>query len=296
MSARAEDRSSVLRVVTLNMGSLFEPDWVNRRHEIVAWLRELDADVVCLQEVWETDTEENTAKWIVDQFDDGHWHWAFGGPEVTVFTRPDPIRFGSAILSRWPLEWTALDVLPIDQRPEAPDFYRLPMELFSARTAGVDFYSTHLSAAPAQAYHRIQQVLFIDETIRSRRRQADDVGPILCGDFNAEPGSDEIRYLMSLATIEGRSTYFQEAWHVTAQEGLGLTADPRINKTAAYLNVPPKRIDYVFASDAFFRPNGAGLITHVERCFHEPRTGVFASDHFGLMAEIGWPGRPARSA
>ncbi len=285
-STRNSTRGEVLRIVTLNIGSYFEPDWEHRRVEIVTWLRELDADIVCLQEVWETDLENNSAEWIVDQFPEAHWHWAFGGPELVVHNRPSPIRFGSAILSRRPIEASQLDVLPIDTRDGIPDVFKMPLELFFVRTGGVDVYSTHLAPAPAQAYHRIEQVLFIDDVIRARQRESDLVGPILCGDFNAEPDSDEIRFLGSLATINGRSTYYQEAWRATAQPGLGITADPRVNKTAAYLNVPPKRIDYIFAADAFFHPDHAGLITHVERCFHQPKTGVYASDHFGLMAEV----------
>jgi endonuclease/exonuclease/phosphatase family metal-dependent hydrolase len=286
MSERAAERGSVLRVVTLNMGSLFEPNWEQRRAELVVWLRDLDADVVCLQEVWERDGAPNSAAWIVEQFPSAHWHWAFGGPEFEPFGIREPVRFGSAILSRQRLEWTRLDLLPIDDRPGTTAAMRMPLELFSARTGGVDVYSTHLAPAPAQAYQRIRQVQFIDGVISSRLTPTDIVGPVLCGDFNAEPDSDEIRFLKAAATIDGRSTYYQEAWQVTAQTGLGLTADPRVNPTAAYLNVPPKRIDYVFAGDPFFRPNGAGLITHVEVCFDEPRTGVYASDHFGLMAEI----------
>src|SRR5690349_4716082 len=42
----------VLRVAQLNAGSLLEPGWEQRRHEIVAWLDRLDPDVVCLQEIW----------------------------------------------------------------------------------------------------------------------------------------------------------------------------------------------------------------------------------------------------
>ena len=40
-----------LRVVQLNAGSLLEPGWDDRRHEIVAWLERLEPDVVCLQEI-----------------------------------------------------------------------------------------------------------------------------------------------------------------------------------------------------------------------------------------------------
>jgi endonuclease/exonuclease/phosphatase family metal-dependent hydrolase len=271
------------------MGSLFEPDWPTRRIELVTWLGDLDADIVCLQEVWETETEANTTRWIVDQFPTNHWNWAFGGPEVFVNGRVDPVRFGSAILSRHPIEQSQLDLLPVDTKSGTPAVFQMPMELFSVRTGGIDVYSTHLAPPPQQAYHRIRQVMFIDEVIRTRQRITDLVGPILCGDFNAEADSDEIRFLGGLATINDTSTYYQEAWRATAQPGLGITADPRVNKTAAYLNVPPKRIDYIFAADAFFRDGGAGLITHVERCFDEPLTGVYASDHFGLMAELVWP-------
>jgi endonuclease/exonuclease/phosphatase family metal-dependent hydrolase len=144
-SSRNLDRSKVLRVVTLNMGSLFEPDWPTRRMELVAWLQDLDADIVCLQEVWETDAEPNTASWIVDQFPANHWHWAFGGPEVFVQGKTDPIRFGSAILSRRTIEESHLDLLPIDKKSGTPEVFRMPMELFSVRTGGVDVYSTHLA-------------------------------------------------------------------------------------------------------------------------------------------------------
>jgi hypothetical protein len=33
------DVSEHLRVVQINVGSLLEPGWAERRHEIVAWLR-----------------------------------------------------------------------------------------------------------------------------------------------------------------------------------------------------------------------------------------------------------------
>jgi len=38
----------MLRIMSLNVGSLFEPDWETRRHEVVAQILQADADVVCL--------------------------------------------------------------------------------------------------------------------------------------------------------------------------------------------------------------------------------------------------------
>jgi endonuclease/exonuclease/phosphatase family metal-dependent hydrolase len=67
--------------------------------------------------------------------------------------------------------------------------------------------------------------------------------PIICGDFNAEPTSDEIRFLTANAVIEGRSTYFQDAWALMGG-GRGVTWDPA-NEFNAESNEPPQRIDYV---------------------------------------------------
>ena len=56
----------VLRVVQLNADSLVGPGWVQRRQEIVTWLDSLDADVVCLQEIWQDHRHPNTGGWIAE--------------------------------------------------------------------------------------------------------------------------------------------------------------------------------------------------------------------------------------
>jgi endonuclease/exonuclease/phosphatase family metal-dependent hydrolase len=115
--------------------------------------------------------------------------------------------------------------------------------------------------------------------------------PILCGDFNAEPTSDEIRFLTAKAVIDGRSTYFQDSWAVIHDRG-GVTWDPA-NDLAAEANEPPQRIDYVFVGEAHRGTNGAGRVIGASLAFDEPRTGTFASDHYGLSVDVAWPTRPS---
>lgn len=285
----------MLRVVQLNVGSLLEPHWDRRRHEILAWFERLDPDVVCLQEVWEDASSPNTAGWLVEESGAG-WHWCFGGfPFPEAVWADQSIRFGSAILSRWPIDHHELVPLPVDDTPRAgaDPFYRLQFELLHARTAGVDVFSTHLAPPPAQAYHRVRQVLFLDDAIRDRRDPASSLPPILCGDFNAEPESDEMRFLMSTAVLDGRSTYFQDAWKVAGPEGdPGWTQRPD-NPIYRPLGLPRKRIDYVLVADPFGRKGGAGRVERCQLAFHEPITGILASDHFGLVADICFPARPS---
>jgi len=291
----------VLRIVQLNAGSLLEPGWNERRHEIVAWLVHLRPDVICLQEVWEDEHTPNTAGWIAGELADDDWHWGFGGRPFVPSLWPDPgLRFGSAILSRWPIDATAYHALPVLDDDD-PFVHGIPWELLHARTAGLDVFSCHLAAPPQHGLHRRQQVLAIDEVIRAARADLDTMGPpghvrdamppILCGDFNAEPDSDEIRFLCSLTVLEGRTTYYQDAWRV-AGAGPGYTEEWRINPIAASLNVPRKRVDYVFVGDPFLRRGAAGRVVSAELAFHEPRTGIVASDHAGLVVDVIWPDRP----
>lgn len=294
-----------LRVVQLNIGSFIEDDWQNRRQEIVAWLDHLQPDVVCLQEVWQSDTSENTAGWVADRLashtvGDGQWHWAFGGFDLTPFLPDTSLRFGSAVLSRWPIEHSEVWRLPVTD--EASKLVAtIPWELFHARTAGLDFFSTHLAAAPTDGLHRIVQVQAIDEHIKRIRGDQDEVRfgsnregmpVILCGDFNAEPDSDEIRFLTSLTALGGRTTFYQDAWRIAGADDPGYTQDWRENPTAAELNVHRKRIDYVFVGDAFKREGSAGRVLDVEIVFNSKLTGVMASDHWGLRVDVLWPGRP----
>jgi hypothetical protein len=91
-----------LRVVQLNVDSLVRSAWSKRRHEIVTWLDELNADIVCLKEVWQDGRHPNTAGWIAEHAA-GNWHWEFGGfplPEPGAVGADPSLRFGSANVRR----------------------------------------------------------------------------------------------------------------------------------------------------------------------------------------------------
>jgi endonuclease/exonuclease/phosphatase family metal-dependent hydrolase len=294
--------TEVLRIAQLNAGSLLEPGWPERRHEIVAWLERLAPDVVCLQEIWEDPRTPNGAAWLAEQMSESGWHHHFDGRPFAPELWPDPeLRFGSAVLSRWPIDEATYHPLPIDEGVDDAFARAVPWELLHVRTAGLDVFTCHLAAAPTQGRHRRRQVLAIDEIIHrsvpelevtSIGQRREGMPPILCGDFNAEPESDEIRFLSSLTVLDGRTTYYQDAWRV-AGDGPGHTQDWRTNPIADAMNIPRKRIDHVFVGDPFQRRDGAGRVLRAELAFHEPITGVLASDHAGLVVDVVWPHRPA---
>lgn len=294
----------MLRLMSLNVGSLFEPDWEIRRHEVVAQILDADADIVCLQELWNESAEVGTARWLVDALGDAgsEYHFVFGGHRFGEWGEKNPdFRFGSAVLSRWPIEDQHLWALPTAEDPHDPIPAFMPWELVHVRTAGLDIFTTHLAPAPTHGRHRKLQVLEIDKLIRETRDGLDDfewglqrvpMPPILTGDFNAEPDSDEIRFLKGLTTFSERTTFFQDAWAVAGADGPGYTSDWRTHPLSEMLNIHRKRIDYVFVGDPFRRAGNAGRVLDCRVVANEPITGVQASDHRGLVVEIAWPTRP----
>jgi endonuclease/exonuclease/phosphatase family metal-dependent hydrolase len=261
----------MVRVLTLNCWNLSGP-WRERRDEIVLWLRQLDADLVCLQEIMEDDEGRNAARWFAER--SGYGHVAYGASEVGP-----GLRFGNAVLSKRPIDHEATHVLPSgDPRPEPVD-----RVLLHARTGGLDVFCTHLTSLYPYGLLREQQVLRIDELVREHADPSSPLPPILAGDFNADADSTEIRFLTGLTSLQGRSTYWQDAWRVAGGREPGITWS-NTNPFAAEEFEPERRIDYVFVG--WRRDDGRGRITAASVVCDRPLTGTWPTDHFGVLADI----------
>jgi endonuclease/exonuclease/phosphatase family metal-dependent hydrolase len=187
---------------------------------------------------------------------------------------------GLAILAREEI----LEHAELELPHARPDERRL---LLSARVrhgqGSVWVHTTHLNYRLAHGKEREEQVQAI---VASMAARAGDTPQILMGDFNARPESDEIRWLRGLVTLGGRRTYFQDAWARLHPGEPGWTwarANPYTAKLA-FLE-PDRRLDYIFVTP--MRSDGRGTIHACEMVLREPGPDqVFASDHFGLLADI----------
>jgi len=195
----------VLRVVTLNIWNL-SGDWRARRRAIVTVLRQAEPDVVCLQEVI-ADERGNQAEWLAAEL--GGWSVAYAGaplgaaPESTDDRRP---LFGNAVLSRWTIDASSSTPLP-----HVPDDHEVQRVVVHARTGGVDVFSTHLAWQLHDAALRERQVQALVRFVDERTDPQAALGPVVAGDFNAEPEATAVRYLTGLASLDGASTYLQDA-------------------------------------------------------------------------------------
>ena len=260
-----------MRVLTLNIWNL-SGDWAARRGAIVAVIRRWEPDVVCLQEVVESE-RGNQAQWLAEAL--GGWPMAFAGAR---YRQVAGVQFGNAILSRRPIEATGRTDLP-----ETLDEREVQRVALHARTGGVDVYSTHLAWQLHDAALRERQVQALVRFVEETRDPAAALGPVVAGDFNAEPDATAIRYLCGLATLDGASTYFQDAWRLAGDGGPGLTWS-NANPHAALDEEPDRRLDYIFSG--FHGPSAAGRPLACRVVADEPVEGVWPTDHFGVLADL----------
>jgi endonuclease/exonuclease/phosphatase family metal-dependent hydrolase len=106
--------------------------------------------------------------------------------------------------------------------------------------------------------------------------------PVLCGDFNADPDTDEIRALTGRRATFERRQAFIDSWE-TAGEGPGHTWTVE-NPYAALDLEPSRRIDYVFVG--FPKQGGAGHAVAARTAGLEPVEGVVPSDHLAVVADL----------
>jgi endonuclease/exonuclease/phosphatase family metal-dependent hydrolase len=263
-----------LRVMTWNVWHQFGP-WRARRHAIAATLDATAPDVVALQEVWGASDGSFAGELAAD----------LGYSHVDAWrAEHEGVTFGNAVLARWPITDAHQLALPA---PEGRD------ELRTALRADVDgprgpiqVFCTHLNWRFDQSAIRQEQVRAIADFVRKARQPRERFGgfpPIVCGDFNAVPDSDEIRLLTGRSTVAVDGLVFHDAWEVAGDGSAGHTWSNR-NPFAQRGLEPDRRIDYVFVG--WPKEGGAG---HVRRCWltgMEPVEGVLPSDHYAVVAEV----------
>ncbi len=270
--------SSNLRIATLNIWNRSGP-W-ERRLELIR--RELDAlkpDLLGLQEVLRLGSEsnadmENQAREIAEGFD---YELAYGA----AMKLGGGVEFGNALVSRHPIVEQEAFTLPGEESGETRGLLYC---LVDTPHGQLPVFVTHLNWKLHHGSIRVRQMKFVVEQVMSLAPVVHEkLPPVLMGDFNAEPDSDEVRFLRGLATIDGKSVYFTDAWIAGGDDSGGHTFD-RKNRFAALAHEPPRRIDYIFVRGPDRRFRGEPLETKL--AFATPDGDVWPSDHFGLVSEI----------
>jgi endonuclease/exonuclease/phosphatase family metal-dependent hydrolase len=147
-------------------------------------------------------------------------------------------------------------------------------------------FVTHLAWRLNHGFVRLRQTrAVVDKVFELAPIKGDTLPPVLMGDFNADPDSDEMRYLRGLTAIDGRTVYFADAWLYGGDGGSGATFD-RKNHHASDAREPSRRIDYIYVRGPDSLLRGEPIETRVAFDTPGPSGVVWPSDHFGVVTDV----------
>jgi len=269
-SARSPD---LLRLYTHNIYAR-RADWPARRAVLVEGVGRLAPDVVLFQEEVLTNDFDQTAEIL-----GAGWH--------IIHSRGRSADEGSgiAIASRWPISSAEEIDLTIDG-PPVDEF------AWAALLATVDHPSGPLvivnhfpDAASDREYERERQAIIIARRLHEISAER-DMPVVLAGDLDAEPDAASVRFFLGRQSLHGMSTAFVRAWDEVHPGQPCWTLDPANTLFAETMTGwPYRQIDHILIRCA--RDGLASLLVKsCERAFDQPVEGVWASDHYGLVADM----------
>ena len=263
------DYGDFVRVVTWNVWWRFG-DWELRQGAILQTLEDLDADVVCLQEVWSAETGEDQVRDFATHLGMSHVRtperWWKGHS------------FGNAILSKYPIIDSESTQLPPTDGPGTR--WALSASLSRGDTS-IPVICSHLDHRFDQSQRRQEQVTAIFDLVAARHDPAGHP-VVLAGDFNATPNSDEIRMITGDAPTPVQGLAMTDAWP-QCNDSPGWTWD-RANPYLPSAAWPQRRLDYVFVS--WPRPVPLGNISSAFLAGVQPVKNIIPSDHWAVVVDL----------
>lgn len=198
----------------------------------IAVLREVAADVICLQEVAQNfpglrGGEGGDEPALLAAAFPGY-EAVFGAGIDIADGRGGRARFGNLLLSALPVDQVFRHLLPSPPDPGQPNMQRVCVEAVVAAPFGplrvmtthLEYYSAVQRYAQAEALRSLQQQVAETANLPAAGGDANPafaprprpVAAVLCGDFNCEPDSADHAALRAPLSVEGAA--FCDAWQL----------------------------------------------------------------------------------
>jgi len=263
-----------MRVLTWNLWWRYGP-WQSRYEAIAATLAEVSPDLCGLQEVWDAGGQ-NLAEDLAGRLG---MQWCWGEAAAGHDRDGNDALIGNAILSRWPIG--GQDVLPLPTANIGEGRIALHARI-DAPGGALPMFTTHLSYRPGASQVRTAQVREIAPFVADRLADS-AYPPVVTGDLNAEPDSDELRLLGGLLTAPVvTGLVLVDAWRYADPADPGFTWDHRNGYQAGSM-IPDSRIDYILVGLPRQR---RGRVESVRLAGNAPVDGVWPSDHFAVVTDL----------
>jgi endonuclease/exonuclease/phosphatase family metal-dependent hydrolase len=262
-----------IRVATLNLWGQ-HGEWKERRSVLVDGLRNLQADILAFQEAVVTEGYDQVADLLGASYHVAHQ--AGRDAEGT----------GLSIASRWQVGEVWEETLHISPRADPSE--TAVAEILAPGPLGTLLFAHH-NASWQLGFERERelQAVAASRLIEDLLDERELSHVILAGDFNAAPDSASVRFWRGLQSLGKTSVCYRDAWESAHPGEPGHTFTPRNPLVTGGDNWPlelGRRIDYVMVRCSNHGPTLD--VCACERIFEESVDGVWASDHFGVVADL----------
>lgn len=220
------------------------------------------------------------------------------GPEFAVAHSKagDPNGMGISIGSRWPL--TEVHELDLNVTPRTAGFpaATLAAEIAVPGPTGPLLFVNHfpswqLNLEYERELQAVNTARFVEERVSRKPQQV-----VMVGDLDADHKASSIRFWCGRQSLHGVSVCYRDTWASKHLSDPGYTFTPEnplvkdqvIKGMHPFRDWPFRRIDYIFVRLGAHGGNSLDIMT-CERAFDESINGVWASDHFGLFADLAGP-------
>jgi endonuclease/exonuclease/phosphatase family metal-dependent hydrolase len=242
-------------------------------------LRGLEPDLVALVEAVVTEEYDQTLDLLGPDYHFVHQQAREPGEE------DGPERgLGHSLASRWPVGETRELDLHLTPRTEGFACGTLAAEIVAPEPLGTLVFAFHNPSWKLDLEHErelqaVAAARFLDEFARGRTRHI-----VLTADLDADPETASARFWAGRQALGGTSVCYRDAWESAHPDEPGHTFTPE-NPIMVGPDWPFRRIDYIFVRSG--EHEGSTLsITACVRILVEPVEGIWASDHFGLCADL----------
>ena len=274
--------TDAVRVATLNLWGR-RGAWEERRRVLADGFRALDPDLVAFQEAVVTDDYDQVADILGPNYHLAHQTGREAGRGGDVEDGQ-----GISIASRWPLGevWEP----DLNVTPRTADFAcgTIIAEVFAPEPVGPLLFVNHLPNWQLTFEHeRELQTVIVARAIEEIAEER-DLHVVLAGDLDATPEAASVRFWRGRQSLGGMSVCYRDAWGSThpGEPGHTFTAENPLVTAENWdweLELG-RRIDHLLV-----RCSAHGPTLHIsacERLFDEPVDEIWASDHFGILADL----------
>lgn len=267
-----------LRVMTMNAYGPANPDW-ERRHRLLAdTIRELDPDILALQEV-PLDIDGDLGQILGRDY------------HLAPFSQADN-GVGGTLATRWPHRFVTEMDLRITDRARDSLSWCAAVLIELDTPVGTVVVAHHKPSWPFPFEHeREQQAVVVARTLEEHI-QFRDVHAVVLGDFDATPDSASLLFWRGRRPVDEFSVCYQDAWEYAHPNDPGYTfevTNPLV-RDGEVATAVTRKIDHILVRSVLHGPT-----LHVARCervLDQSSDGVWASDHYGVLADLVPPINP----